>query len=203
MSSQPHQGEEPTDGLRRAVLIVAILNLLYGSLEFAVALHIGSVSLFADSIDFFEDASVNILIFFALQWAPKLRARIGMVLAGVLVVPALAGLWTAIEKIAVPVAPDALSLGLTGLGALAVNIASAIILAAHRHHRGSLVQAAFLSARNDALANIAIIGAGVVTAFLWHSAWPDLAVGMGIAYLNADAARIVFKAAWDEHVAVS
>lgn len=39
--------------LRRAVLLVAILNLLYFCVEFTVALTIGSVSLFADSVDFF------------------------------------------------------------------------------------------------------------------------------------------------------
>jgi hypothetical protein len=31
------------------------------------------------------------------------------------------------------------------------------------------------------MANIAIIAAGLVTAFLWASAWPDLIVGLGIA----------------------
>jgi len=38
----------------------------YFGLELAVALAIGSVSLFADSIDFLEDASVNLLIMVAL-----------------------------------------------------------------------------------------------------------------------------------------
>jgi Co/Zn/Cd efflux system component len=37
--------------LRRAVRLVAILNLAYFAIEFAVALAIGSMSLFADSID--------------------------------------------------------------------------------------------------------------------------------------------------------
>lgn len=42
-----------TDGaLRHVVQLVAILNLAYFGIEFAVALAIGSVSLFADSIDF-------------------------------------------------------------------------------------------------------------------------------------------------------
>ena len=41
--------------LRRAVRIVAMLNLAYFGVEFGVALAIGSVSLFADSIDFLED----------------------------------------------------------------------------------------------------------------------------------------------------
>ena len=37
-----------------------------GGIEFAIARVIGSVSLFADSIDFLEDASVNLLIAVAL-----------------------------------------------------------------------------------------------------------------------------------------
>lgn len=68
-------------GLRRTVLIVAFLNLAYFGVEFAVALSIGSVSLFADSVDFLEDASVNLLIVLALAWSIKARARVGMVLA--------------------------------------------------------------------------------------------------------------------------
>ena len=52
--------------LRKAVLIVAAANLAYFGVEFAVALKIGSASLLADSADFFEDASVNLLIFFAI-----------------------------------------------------------------------------------------------------------------------------------------
>ena len=43
--------------LRTVVIVVAVLNLGYFGVEFAVALVIGSVSLFADSIDFLEDAS--------------------------------------------------------------------------------------------------------------------------------------------------
>jgi Co/Zn/Cd efflux system component len=66
-----------------------------------------------------------------------------------------------------------------------------------------LTRAAVLSARNDALANIAIIGAGLVTAFVWRSAWPDLIVGLAIAALNADAAREVWEAARQEHDAAA
>ncbi len=72
------------------------------------------------------------------------------------------------------------------------------MLARHRHGGGSLTRAAFLSARNDALANIAIMAAAVITAW-WLSPWPDLIVGLGIAALNADAAREVWQAARKEH----
>lgn len=125
-----------------------------------------------------------------------------MALALILLVPGLATLLTAWEKFNVPVSPQPLALSLVGLGALAVNLSCAYMLAAYRHHSGSLTKAAVLSARNDALTNIAIIAAGLVTAFLWRTAWPDLLVGLGIAAMNADAAREVWVAAREEHRAL-
>lgn len=185
--------------LSRAVRAVAALNLAYFLVEFTVALNIGSVSLFADSVDFLEDASVNLLIAVALGWTARNRARLGMALAAILLVPGVATLATAWAKFAQFAVPAPVPLSLTGLGAMAVNLSCALILARHRHHEGSLTQAAFLSARNDVLANVAIVAAGLVTASLWRSAWPDLLVGLGIAVLNANAAREVFNAARREH----
>jgi Co/Zn/Cd efflux system component len=185
--------------LRGVVLTVALLNLGYFGIEFAVALNIGSVALFADSVDFLEDASINLLIVLAMGWSPRRRAALGMVMAAILLAPALAGLWTAYQKLVAPATPAPLPLTLTGAGAFLVNLTCALILARFRHHSGSLTKAAFLSARNDVLANLAIILAGLVTATLWQSAWPDLIVGIGIAIMNADAAREVFQAARGEH----
>jgi Co/Zn/Cd efflux system component len=189
--------------LRRAVMIVALANLAYFGVEFTIALAIGSVSLFADSVDFLEDATVNFLILAALGWSMRARARVGMALAAILLVPAIATIWTAWQKFTVPVAPEPFALSLTGLGALIVNLGCALLLARFRHHSGSMTTAAFLSARNDAIANVAIIAAGLVTAFLWRSAWPDLIVGLGIAAMNADAAREVWTAARQEHRAAA
>lgn len=195
------EAETADPALRRIVLIVALLNLAYFGVEFAVATAIESVSLFADSVDFLEDASVNLLIVAALAWSAKNRARVGMALAAILLVPGVATLWTAWEKFNTPVAPDPLPLSLAALGALAVNLTCAFMLARYRRHSGSLTKAAFLSARNDAFANVAIVLAALVTAFLWRSAWPDLIVGLAIALVNADAAREVWEAARKEHQA--
>ena len=62
--------------LRRAVRLVALLNLGYFGVEIAVALAIGSVSLFADSIDFLEDAAINGLILIALGWSAQRRSMV-------------------------------------------------------------------------------------------------------------------------------
>lgn len=188
--------------LRRVVIIVAVLNLAYFGVEFTVALAIGSVSLFADSIDFLEDASINLLIAVALAWGAISRARVGMALSGILLIPGLATLWTAWEKFMTPFPPSPIPLSLAGAGALVVNLTCAAMLVRFRSHSGSLTRAAFLSARNDAFANVAIIGAGFLTAYTL-SGWPDLIIGVGIAAMNADSAREVWSAAREEHRAAS
>ena len=186
-----------TEGLRRTVLLVAILNLGYFGVEFTVAQLIGSVSLFADSVDFLEDASINLLIFFAAAWSARRRASVGSVLAFVILIPALATIWTAVVKIMDPVPPEPLPLSLAAIGALLVNLTCAFLLVRHRNHPGSLATAAWLSARNDALANLAIIAVAVVTIWV-QTGWIDIVVGIGIGLLNADAARTVWTRAREE-----
>jgi Co/Zn/Cd efflux system component len=198
---------EPQDlvvhpGLRRVVALVALLNIGYFGVEFAVATTIGSVSLFADSVDFFEDAAVSLLVLLALGWAPRRRALVGVALGLLLLAPRVATLWTAWQKIGAPVPPAPLPLMLAGLGALAINLTCALMLARWRETHGSLTRAAFLSARNDAIANLAIITAGLLTV-AYPSAWPDLAIGLGIFLLNLDAAREIWEAAHKERRASS
>jgi Co/Zn/Cd efflux system component len=186
-------------GARRAVKYAAHLTLGYFVIEFAVALAIGSVALLADSLDFLEDASFNLLVVLALGWTARSRARLAIVLAGLLLLPGLATAWTAWEKFITAAPPAPLPLSLAGMGAIAVNLLCAILLMKHNRHNGSLIKAAFLSARNHVLADLAIIGAGFVTAFVWYSAWPDLIVGVAIAIMNIDAAREIVAAARYEY----
>nr|WP_232842228.1 cation transporter [Terrimesophilobacter mesophilus] len=174
-----------------------MLNLGYFGIEFTTALLIGSVSLFADSVDFLEDTSINLLIFVAVLWSPRARSTVGRVLAVVIMVPAVVTFVTAIVKIFDPVAPAFAPMSLAALGALVVNLACAFILMRHRHHEGSLSRAAWLSARNDALANVGIIAAAFVAIPL-QSGWPDIIVGIAIGLLNLDAARAVWRVASDE-----
>lgn len=190
----PTPARVQTPELRPVVARVAALNLGYFGVEIAVALAIGSVALIADSLDFLEDAAINLLIFAGLGWSATNRARLGTAMAFILILPALAGAWAAYEKVSDFVPPAALPLTLTGLGALAVNLSCALMLARHRDGSGSLTRAAYLSARNDAYANLAIIAAGLATA-LYPTPWPDLIAAAGIAILNAESAVDIFTAA--------
>ncbi len=197
LSVSAHTARHVNKAIGRTVLVVAALNLAYFGVEFTAALRIGSVSLLADSVDFLEDAAVNILIFLALGWSAQRRANLGFGLAALMLMPAAALLWTLVQKFSGALPPDPFTLTLVGGGALVVNFTCASLLVRHRNQQNSLIRAAYLSARNDVLANIAIIGAGLMT-YATHSIWPDIVVGLGIAALNIDAAREVWEAAHKE-----
>jgi len=186
--------------LRRTVLAVAILNFSYFFIEFAVALVAGSVSLLADSVDFLEDTSINLLIFVALGWPLARRALIGKAMAVIILGPAAVAGWQAVRRFADPVAPDVVPLVLASVGAIAINGTCAWLLARVRRHGGSLSRAAFLSARNDVLVNVAIILMAVVTA--WSgSGWPDLVLGCFIILLALHAAYEVWEVSEEERLA--
>ena len=82
MQSHDDLAPPTAKNLRRVIAVVALLNMAYFGVEFSVAIAIGSVSLFADSVDFFEDVSVNLLIFTALTWSGAHRAQPGWLSRG-------------------------------------------------------------------------------------------------------------------------
>ena len=187
-----------SEPLKSIVARVAILNLSYFAIEFYFAQRFNSVALFSDSLDFLEDASVNILIFLSFSLAVIWRARLSYIFAFLLLLPGCSFLYNALQQISNPITPSGDGMSIVGLGALCVNIYCAIILNKFKEIKGGLAKAAYFSARNDAIANFLIIIAGIVTLF-WLSAIPDLVVGSMIFLMNADSARAILKAANREH----
>lgn len=191
---------DSTHALRRVVLTVAALNGAYFVLELLAAISLRSVALFADSVDFMQDAAINLLIAIALGWSLLARARLGRILALIILVPAVFAAIEAIRKAFAPEAPAAVPLIIVAsMGAL-INLLCALLLARHKGEGGSLVGAAWLIARNDVVVNVAIVGMGVLT-LVWVSGWPDIVLGVLILLLNATAARTVWRAAGDESLA--
>ena len=182
---------------KKAVLLVAALNLLYFFIEFIAALNIRSVSLLADSIDFIEDASINFLIFFAISLTLAKRAKVSIILSIIMLLPGLTALWAVWQQVLYQEPPRAMELSLVAFGALIVNFLCTFILIRFKNFKGSLTRGAFLSARNDVLANIAIILTGIIT-FFYPSIWPDIIVGIFIAYIRTESALEIFNRAMKE-----
>tara|TARA_B100000035_G_scaffold168270_1_gene143588 strand:+ start:20 stop:625 length:606 start_codon:yes stop_codon:yes gene_type:complete len=186
-----------TISVRRTLIIVALLNLAYFFIELFAAIKINSVSLFADSIDFLEDTFVNLLILFSFGISSTLRPKLSKILVFVILLPGLTALWATFEQIVRPLPPEAFKLTLVGFGALLTNITCTVILMRFRKKKKSLIKAAFLSARNDVLANLIIITAGIII-MVYPSIWPDLIAGLIIFIINFDAAYKVHQVANSE-----
>lgn len=186
--------------LRATVLTVALLNLAYMVVEVAVALSIRSVALVADSVDFFEDFAVSLLIFIALGWTLSKRAVVGKAMAVIIVLPALAALVMAVVKMGDPEPPAAGVLFWTAVGAVGVNLVCVLLLSRFRSDGGSLTRAAWLAARNDLIAGVVLIGLAGATA-LTASGWVDIIVGLLLVVLNGSAAKEVWEAATEESLA--
>jgi Co/Zn/Cd efflux system component len=181
---------------RRALIIAAALNFIMMFVEVGGALYANSIALMADAIDFLEDAVTYVLAIALIGLGHRPRAVFGAMTAFLMFVPGVWIAWKTINQLLEGLPPDPLPMGAIGLLALAVNVYCAFILLPHRKG-DSAHQGVWLSTRNDAIANIAIVLAAVITAF-WTSVWPDVVVGLGIAALNLHAAFLIAILAWRE-----
>ena len=121
-------------------------------------------------------------------------------MAIIICAPAVAALVMAAVKFSDPEPPDFWSLLVTAGGAIVVNTLCTWLLARYRNEGGSLTRAAFLAARNDIIANAAIIAMAFVT-LASRSGWPDIVLGLMILVLNLGAAKEVWEVAGAEELA--
>ena len=181
---------------RNILWIALIINLAMFGVEIGAGVSSGSVSLLADAIDFFGDAANYGVTLAVLTSGPLMRGRAALLkgasmLAFGIVVLAKTG-WT----FAYGNPPEAVTMGAVGLLALVANVAVALMLYAWREGDANM-RSVWLCSRNDAIGNIAVIAAalGVLGT---HSAWPDLAVALGMALLAITGGWSVLRQAWSE-----
>ena len=183
-------------GYRKVLWIALILNAVMFAVEFGASWTSGSVSLLADSIDFLGDASNYALSLAVLGMALSVRSKAAVVKAacmggfGVFVLVKTLWSWHA------GVTPEPATMGAVGFVALAVNAGVAWILYKFRTGDANM-RSVWLCSRNDALGNLAVMLAAVGI-FTTRSAWPDLLVAAGMAFLALSGAWSVLTHARSE-----
>lgn len=181
---------------RRALGFVLAINLAMFVIEAAAGWSADSVALQADALDFFGDSVNYAVALFVLTrsiaWRAGTALAKGLVMAGFGLFILGATLHNALTG-AAPVAPV---MGWVGALALVANVASAVVLFRFRGGDANL-RAVWLCSRNDALGNLAVLGAAAGV-FTTGTAWPDLAVGLVMASLALWAGQSVVRQAWGE-----
>lgn len=185
------------DPIFRRVLWIALIANAAMFLVEIIASQIGdSISLQADALDFFGDATNYAISLFVLGMALHLRARASLFKGATM---AAFGLWvigSAAHRALTGSAPEPAVMGSVAILALVVNVGVAALL--YRYRSGdSNMKSIWLCSRNDAIGNMAVLiaAAGV---FATSSRWPDLIVAAIIASLNFSAAIHVIRLALGE-----
>lgn len=192
----PQPEHSPQKSYRRVLWIALIVNFSMFMIEVASGLHANSVSLLADSLDFFGDAANYGLSLWVLGMHVSVRARASLVKA---ISMGLFGLWvlgSAVSHFISGVVPSPETMSAIGLLALLANLGVAWLLYAYRHGDSNM-RSVWLCTRNDAIGNVAVIlaAAGV---FGTGSAWPDLMVAVVMSCLALHAAWQVIVQAKSE-----
>lgn len=178
-------------GYRRILWVALGINAAMFLVEAAASIVSGSVSLQADALDFLGDAAnyaVGLAVLgAAFRWRARAAIGKGLVMGGF-------GLWvagnTAYHAIVLETPRPEIMSGV-GLLALAANLAVAMLL--FRYRRGdSNRRSVWLCTRNDAIANVAVILAGIGV-WISGSPWPDIGVAAVIATLGLSGAVQVIR----------
>jgi Co/Zn/Cd efflux system component len=192
----PSTQERHSDCYKRILWIALFVNLaMFGVEIFAGALS-GSVSLLADAIDFLSDAFNYGLSLAVLGMAVAWRSRAALFKGICMLGFGLAVLAKTAWAVQYGAPPQAATMGMVGLLALAANASVAAMLYAYREGDANM-RSVWLCTRNDAIGNVAVLLAALGV-FGTGSAWPDLLVAAIMASLALVGGWSVLKQALRE-----
>jgi Co/Zn/Cd efflux system component len=193
-SSSSCSNDPPADPrFRKALWVALVLNAIMFVVELGASWSSGSVSLMADSIDFFGDAGNYAISLAVLGMGAATRSRAALFKALCMGAFGLFVLGRAAWSLQTGAAPEAVTMGSVGLLAFAVNAGVALML--YRFRAGDAnMRSVWLCSRNDAIGNVAVILAAFGV-FGTGSAWPDLVVAAVMATLALSGASSVMRQA--------
>jgi len=191
-----HHSPGNSPAYRRVLWVALLLNGGMAIVELAAGWQAGSLALWADSADFVADAANYAASLMVLASTLTLRARVAWIKGAVMGLIGAAVLAKALWSLLHGVPPQALTMGVVGVLALAANVVVALMLYAWREGDANM-RAVWLCSRNDALGNIAVVAAAGAVAWT-GTAWPDLAVAAVMAVLALSSARVVMRHAGEE-----
>jgi Co/Zn/Cd efflux system component len=176
---EPAPQADPT--VRRVLWAALVLNAAMFVVEIGASWTSGSVSLLADSIDFFGDAGNYAISLAVLGSSLAARSKAALFKAACMGAFGVFVLGQAAWKLQAAVPPEHVTMGAVGLAALAVNLVVAWLLFRYRNGDANM-RSVWICTRNDVLGNVAVMLAALGV-FGTASAWPDLLVAAIMALL--------------------
>ena len=183
MSDDDFELDSSSAAQRRTLLQVLVLNAGLSAALFIGGGMASSAALIANGVDNASDAVVYALSYFAATHGVRWKIRAARISGIALLIVAAGVFIEALRRFfGEPEPAGPLIIGMS-IVAASVNILCLRLLLAHR--RGDVnLRAAWTFSINDMLSNVGALAAGVLVLWL-NRPWPDLVIGMAIAFVAA------------------
>src|ERR671914_1647904 len=178
---------------RRVLWIALLANVAMFFVELMASVWSGSSALAADAADFLGDSANYALSLGAIALGGAWISRVALLKGVAMSMYGIAVLAYAGWRAWLGTPPEAITMGIVGLLALAVNFSVAAML--YRFREGDAnMRSVWLCTRNDVIANflVLIAAAGV---FGTATVWPDVGVAAILALLGLSSGRTVIRQA--------
>ena len=189
------------DGLdpryKRVLWTVIAINAVMFVVEIAAGRIAGSQALQADALDFLGDTLTYGLSLAVIGRSIQTRSFAALFKGLTLTVMGLWVFGSTLYHVLVLGVPRAEIMGVIGFMALAANVASVLLLLRYKDGDAN-VRSVWLCSRNDAIGNVAVMGAALA---VWGttSAWPVLLVAAIMAGLFLWSSAQILQQGWREY----
>ena len=165
----------------RVLIVLLGINAAMFVVEMVTGVIAESTGLIADSLDMLADAVVYGIGLYAVGRAASHNIRAAFASGYFQMALAFIVVLDVSRRALLGSEPEPVCMVVIGLVALAANVVCLALLARHRDG-GVHMRASWIFSRNDVIANVGVmLGGGLV--YATGVRWPDLIVGMAIAYI--------------------
>ena len=172
---------------------VLAINLLMFLVEITAGILASSTALLADSLDMLGDSIVYGFSLYVVARSVRWKAISAMVKGTIMAGFGLFVLGQAAYKLVFPAVPTYELIGIFGLLALVANSICLLLLWKHRSEDINM-KSVWICSRNDIIANSSVLVAAVGV-WLTQNQWPDIVIGVAIAFLFLRSSFYVIKEA--------
>jgi cation diffusion facilitator family transporter len=163
----------------RTLVYLLLINGVMFVAEIIAGIMGDSTALIADSLDMLADALVYAIGLYAVGKSLAVKTKVAHLSGIFQIMLGLGVLLDIIRRFVVGSEPEPLFMIGVGLVALFAN--SICLMLIYKHRQGEVhMRASWIFSKNDVIANLGVIAAGLLVAWL-TSPWPDLIIGLVIA----------------------
>jgi len=181
---------------KRVLWTVIAINAVMFAVELAAGHMASSQALQADALDFLGDTLTYGISLAVIGRSLQTRSYAAILKAASLTLMAVWVLGSTAYNVLVLGTPRAEIMGIIAVLALAANATSVLLLIRYKDGDAN-VRSVWLCSRNDAIGNIAVMGAALAV-WSMDSAWPDLLVATVMAGLFLRSSSQILLQAWQE-----